>query len=152
MIEPAQELPAPQTPVQLEQTPVAVPQTPEEPLHELKFRNSWKDWGIRCAIFVVFLFFASGKFKNAPDAPWVVLFNQIGLGQWLRYFTGVLEVIGAFLVLFSGTVELGLILLGAVMFAAVVLVISILHRPSEAFFAAAFLCAFVAFWLHRRRV
>lgn len=151
MVEPAQETSVPQ-PVQEEQTRVVAPQTPEETPRELKFRNSWKDWALRAVIFAVFLFFASGKFKTTPDAPWVVLFNQIGLGQWLRYFTGVLEIIGAFLMLFSSTVELGLMLLGAVMFAAIIIVVFILHRPGDALFAFAFLCALIAYRLHRRRV
>jgi hypothetical protein len=128
------------------------PQIATETPRELKFRNSWRDWTIRVLTFVVFLFFASGKFKNTADAPWVVLFRQIGFGQWLRYFTGVVEVIGALLLLFSKTVELGLTLLAAVMFGAMVIVVLVLHRPGDAFFAFAFFCGIIAFWLHRRRV
>ena len=62
-------------------------------------------------IFFIFLYFGTAKFKSDADAPWVVLFDQIGFGQWLRYFTGVLEIVGAFLVLVSGTVEIGLAIL-----------------------------------------
>ena len=129
-----------------------IPQAPKETPRELKFKDSWRDWAFRVIIFAVFLFFASGKFKTSPDSPWVVLFDQIGFGQWLRYVTGVLETIGALLVLFSRTVELGLTLLAAVMIAAMVIVVVILHRPADAFFAFAFFCAIVAFWLHRHRV
>src|SRR5579864_4893047 len=117
MIEAAEESPLPQVPQESETS------------HPKKFRNSWKDWALRIAVFVVFLYFASGKFKNVADAPWVVLFAQIGLGQWLRYCAGVLEIIGAFLVLSSKTVELGLAMLAAVMLAAIALVVVILHRP-----------------------
>lgn len=131
---------------------VPIPQPPQEEPRELRFNNSWRDWALRVLIFVVFLFFASGKFKTAAEAPWVVLFNQIGLGQWLRYFTGALEILGAFLVLFSRTVELGLIVLSTVMFGAIVIVVLVLHRPADAFFAFAFLCGMIAFWLRRRRV
>jgi len=129
-----------------------VPQAPTESPRELKFKDSWRDWAIRALIFVVFLFFAAGKFKTAADAPWVVLFDRIGMGQWFRYFTGALEMVGAFLVLFSRTVEIGLALLAAVMLGAMIIVVLILHRPADAMFAFAFFCAFIAFWLHRRRV
>jgi len=139
MIEAAEESPLPQVPQESETS------------HPKKFRNSWKDWALRIAVFVVFLYFASGKFKNAADAPWVVLFAQIGLGQWLRYCAGVLEIIGAFLVLSSKTVELGLAILAAVMLAAIAIVVVILHRPGDAFLAFALLCAIIAFWMRRRR-
>ena len=136
------------------QEPQASPQPKiaTEAPRELKFRNSSLDWAIRVLTFVVFLFFASGKFKNTADAPWVVLFRQMGFGQWLRYVTGVVEIIGAFLLLFSKTVELGLTLLAAVMLFAMVIVVLFLHRPGDAFFAFAFFCGIVAFRLHRRRV
>ncbi len=38
---------------------------------------------------------ASGVLKLAGAAPMVELFDAIGAGQWLRYVTGALEVIGA---------------------------------------------------------
>ena len=127
------------------------PQTQELP-RELKFRNSGTDWALRFVIFIVFLYFGTAKFKSLAGAPWVVLFDQIGFGQWFRYFTGVLEIIGAFLVLVSNAVEIGLATLIAIMFGALVISLLLLHSPSEAFFPFAFLCALVAFWLHRRRV
>jgi putative oxidoreductase len=136
-----------------EETPPAEAQhAPEEDPRELKFKNSWKDWALRSVIFVVYLFFASGKFKAAENAPWVVLFKQIGFGQWFRYFTAMVEIAGALLVLFSRTVELGLAVLGSVMLAAILIDLLVLHRLGDAFIPFALLCAMVAFWLHRRRV
>jgi len=118
----------------------------------LKFQNSVPDWAVRVVIFLVFLYFGTAKFKSDSNAPWVVLFNQIGLGQWLRYTTGVLEAGGAFLVILSGTVEIGLAILIVTMAGAIVAAFSFLHRPSDAFFPFAFLTGMIAFWLHRRRV
>jgi putative oxidoreductase len=128
-----------------------IPQ-PQEPSRDLRFRNSGLDWALRFLIFIVFLYFGTAKFKSASDAPWVVLFDQIGSGQWFRYFTGVLEIMGGFLVLMSGAVEIGLAILSATMFGALVVTLLILHRVSDAFFPFAFLGAMVAFWLHRRRI
>jgi putative oxidoreductase len=140
MTEAAQEPDASQVPQPAPETPLGV-----------KFKDSRRDWAIRIVIFLVFLLFASGKFKDDPGAPWVVLFQQIGIGQWFRYLTGVLEVLGAFLVLFSRTVELGLAVLAAVMFGAMVIVVATLHHLGDAFFPFAFLCGILAFWLRRRR-
>jgi putative oxidoreductase len=129
-----------------------LPTQPQGREHEKRFRNSVPDWTFRALIFVVFLYFGTAKFKSDPGAPWVVLFDQIGLGQWLRYFTGGLEMVGAFLVLVSGTVEIGLAILCITMFGAMIATLLILHEPSYAFFPFAFLTGMIAFWLHRRRV
>jgi len=127
------------------------PEVPDAP-HELRFRNSLTDWAIRAVFFLVFLYFGTAKFKSDAGAPWVVLFNQVGLGQWLRYFTGVIEVGGAFLVLVSGTVEVGLATLIVTTVAATIVTIFVLHHATDAFIPFALLSGMIAFWLHRRRV
>jgi putative oxidoreductase len=119
---------------------------------DMKFMNSLPDWGLRAAIFVVFLFFGAGKFKSDAQAPWVVLYGEIGFGQWFRYFTAVIETIGAFLVLIPQTVTAGLATLGLVLTGAVLIDLIVLHRAADTFVPFAILCALVAFWLHRRRV
>jgi len=123
-----------------------------QPQGERRFRNSVPDWAIRGAIFLVFLYFGTAKFKSDPSAPWVVFFNQLGWGQWLRYVTGVLEVVGAFLALLSGTVEIGLAFLIATMFGAAAISVFILHDAAAAFVPFALFSGMIAFWLHRRRV
>ena len=118
----------------------------------MTFRNSAPDWAGRAVLFVTFLFFGAGKFTSNANAPWVSLFNQVGFGQWFRYFTGVIEIMGAFLVLIPQTVTVGLALLACTLTGAILVVVIGLHRPGDAFFALAFLCALIAFWMHRRRV
>lgn len=44
---------------------------------------------------VAVAFFAAGAAKLAGAAFMVQLFDQIGLGQWFRYVTGLVEVIGS---------------------------------------------------------
>ena len=128
------------------------PLAPAEAPRQLRFKNSVRDWAIRALIFVAFLFFGTGKFKTDSNAPWVLLFDRIGWGSWFRYLTGSLEIAGAFLVLISQTVELGIALLIATMFGAMLVVALVLHRPQDAFFPFAFLSGMIAFWMHRRRV
>ena len=134
------------------QEPEPTTELSQDTPHELKFKDSAKDWLLRGAIFVAFMYFATGKFKNASDAPWVVLFQKVGIGQWFRYFTGVVESIGAVLLLFSRTVELGLGILITVTLGATVVLILVLHRASDALVPFAFMSAMIAFWMHRRRV
>ena len=124
----------------------------QEPARELRFRNSARDWAARAAIFLVFLYFGTAKFKSDPGAPWVVFFDQVGLGQWLRYFTGALEIAGAFLVLASGAVEIGLGILILTMFGAIIITAFVRRDLGEAFVPFALFCGMIAFWLHRRRV
>ena len=116
-----------------------------------EFRNSLPDWILRGSIALLFVFIGTQKFPSGPDAPWVKLFGQVGFGQWLRYLTGMIEVLGGLLVLSSRTVNAGLVLLGFAMTGAVLVVVFVIHRPIDAFVAFAFLCALTGFWLRRRR-
>jgi hypothetical protein len=47
-------------------------------------------WLPRVALAAVFLNVGVQKFGT--DTMWIRLFTQIGLGQWLRYFTGTLQI------------------------------------------------------------
>lgn len=134
-----------------QELPPPAPQ-PETAPRELKFKNSLPDWAIRAVFFLIFLYFGTAKFKSDADAPWVVLFNEIGLGQWLRYVTGAVEAVCAFMLLISGTVEIGLAILILTMICAIATTMLILHQFSGAFVPFALLCGMIAFWMHRRRV
>jgi len=123
----------------------------EIPAGALRFRNSAPDWAWRAVIFVAFLFFGAGKLTSDPNAPWVGLFDQAGFGQWFRYFTGLVEILGAFLVLISRTVTLGLAVLTVVLTGAILVIVIVLHRPVDVLFPVAILCALTAFWMYRRQ-
>jgi putative oxidoreductase len=60
-----------------------------------------------------------GFFKLSGDPRMVELFDAIGLGQWFRYVTGSLEVLGAILLLIPRLSGLGALLLVGVMLGAV---------------------------------
>jgi putative oxidoreductase len=119
---------------------------------ERRFANSGRDWSIRAVIFIGFLFFGASKFKTDGNAAWVVLYNQIGFGDWFRYFSAVIEILGAFLVLIPQTVMVGLVVLGCTMAGAMLIDGFVLHRFIDAFFPFSILCGFIALGLHRRRV
>jgi putative oxidoreductase len=51
-------------------------------------------WVIQILFAAYFLwFYVIPKFTG--DTYWIDLFGQIGIGQWFRYVTGIVEVIGA---------------------------------------------------------
>jgi hypothetical protein len=50
-------------------------------------------WLTQIALAAMFLFVGGLKLTGAPDL--VALFDAIGLGQWLRYVTGSIEVVSA---------------------------------------------------------
>jgi putative oxidoreductase len=65
------------------------------------------------------MFLMVGFFKLSGDSRMVALFDAIGLGQWFRYVTGSLEVLGAVLLLIPRLSGLGALLLMGVMLGAV---------------------------------
>ena len=85
-------------------------------------------WLPRIALALVFL--SVGWQKFAPEGLWVRIFNQIGIGQWFRYATGVTQVGGAVLLLVPRTAAVGFMLLGCTMAGAVVFWIATGHAFS----------------------
>lgn len=85
------------------------------------------DWALRLAVTALFVMFGSDKFAARPGSEWVHIFQLIGLGQWFRYFTGVVEVGGALLVLFPKTAFAGFATLALTMFGAVLAHLFALH-------------------------
>src|SRR5438132_6712447 len=65
------------------------------------------------------MFLMVGFLKLSGDPRMVALFEAIGLGQWFRYVTGSLEVLGAVLLLVPRLSGLGALLLVGVMLGAV---------------------------------
>jgi len=122
-----------------------------ESTRERAFRNSPTDWVVRGGIALTFLLFGAGKLSAGPRAPWVVFFSQVGIGQWFRYFTGAVEVLGAALVLFPRTVTAGVAALSCAMVGAILILVLVIRQPADAFISFAFLCGLLAFWMRRRR-
>jgi len=73
-------------------------------------------WTLQSVIAAAFL--AAGAAKLAGAQPMVALFDQIGLGQWFRYVTGVVEITGAVLLVWPGKAAFGAALLACTMAAA----------------------------------
>jgi len=104
-------------------------------------------WLPRIGVAVFFIVFAGwGKFSSDPRGDWVKIFNQIGLGQWFRYFTGVMQVTGGILLLVPATIDVGAAMLASTMVGAVFVQAVVLHHPGYAILPAILLGAVVAAW------
>jgi uncharacterized membrane protein YphA (DoxX/SURF4 family) len=82
-------------------------------------------WVLRVLLAALFIFAGVSKLTGQPMM--VAEFDQVGLGQWFRFFTGALEVIGAIAILVPRSSALGALLLLAVDAGAFVAQVSILH-------------------------
>ena len=74
------------------------------------------------------VFLGGGLAKLVGLTVMVALFDDIGLGQWLRYVTGLTEVIGGGLLLVPALAPFGVLLLLGVMLGAVAAEVLIRHR------------------------
>jgi putative oxidoreductase len=84
--------------------------------------GAWTLQGILAAAFL-----AAGSAKLAGVPYMVGLFEQVGLGQWFRLVTGVVEITGAVALVFPGLASIGALWLGFTMVFAVATHVFILH-------------------------
>jgi putative oxidoreductase len=82
-------------------------------------------WTLQGILATAFL--AAGVAKLAGVPFMVDLFTQIGLGQWFRVTTGVVEVVGAVALLVPGLASIGALWLGFTMVGAVATHLFVLH-------------------------
>lgn len=78
-------------------------------------------------VVVASAFFAAGAAKLAAVPFMVQLFAQIGIGQWFRGVTGVVEIVGALALVLPRTASLGGLWLGGTMVFAVLTHLFVLH-------------------------
>ena len=72
-------------------------------------------WTLRIILALAFLFFGLIKFPAGEGSPWVDIFNLIGIGQWFRYFTGVVEAVGGLALLVPRATPIAVALLAPTM-------------------------------------
>jgi uncharacterized membrane protein YphA (DoxX/SURF4 family) len=79
--------------------------------------RTYTAWGLQVLLAAAFLGAGASKLLGVPAM--VALFDGIGVGQWFRFVTGLIEIGGAALLLIPGLVAAGAALLGTTMFFAV---------------------------------
>src|SRR4051812_38661293 len=101
-------------------------------------------WGLRGGVMLFFIAMGLEKFPNGPGAPWPAIFDQIGLGQWFRYFTGIVEVSGAVLFVLPWTSLVGAGLLSCTMLGAMIVHIGVRHSIGASLFPGVILLVIIA--------
>jgi putative oxidoreductase len=81
---------------------------------------------------VALAFIGAGGAKLAGAAAMVELFDKVGLGQWFRYFTGVLEVAAGICLLISRYAFYAAVLLAIVMVGAIIAHVTVLGSSAAA--------------------
>jgi uncharacterized membrane protein YphA (DoxX/SURF4 family) len=103
-------------------------------------------WILSLLLALVFLLFGSMKLLGKPAM--VQEFNQVGLGQWFRYFTGILEIAGALGLLVPRFARWAALLLVVVMIGAITAHFTVL-RSNPTFASIIFVLAAVTAWARR---
>ena len=106
-------------------------------------------WVLRGGVAVFFVLAGLEKFSTGPGNTWVAIFQQIGIGQWFRYFTGLVEIVGAVIYAFPRTCLIGAALLGCTMIGAMTVHIAVRHSVGSSLMPAALLVAIVAIALRQ---
>jgi len=94
-------------------------------IHSVRPARRVGAWALQGIVAAAFL--AAGYAKLAGVPFMVDLFAQIGLGQWFRITTGVVEVAGASALLVPGLASIGALWLGGAMVGAVATHLFVLH-------------------------
>lgn len=99
-------------------------------------------------LLLAFVFLMVGGMKLLSKPVMVREFEQVGLGQWFRYFTGTLEVAGAVCLLVPKFSRWGALLLTVVMIGAITAHFTVLHTPPTSATILLALALLIA-WLRR---
>jgi len=102
-------------------------------------------WTVR--VLLALAFGAAGAAKLAGVAQMVQIFDLIGIGQWFRYVTGVVEVAGAVLLLIPSAGFFGGLLLCVTMVFAAATHLLVIGGSAVPAIVLAHLSAFVAYRL-----
>jgi uncharacterized membrane protein YphA (DoxX/SURF4 family) len=118
------------------------------PINIARLVRSVLAWILSILLAIAFTLAGGIKLISAPGM--VQEFAQIGLGQWLRYFTGVLEVSGAIGLLiprvrFWASLQIAVVMVGATFTNIAVLHLSSMARVTGILLALALVLA----WLRR---
>jgi putative oxidoreductase len=106
-------------------------------------------WGLQIVAALIFAAAAVAKFAGVPEM--VDVFAKVGVGQWFRYVTASVELLGALALLWPRTTPYAAIVLGITMVCAGLTDIFILkYAPALAIML--FVALSVILWIRRARL
>lgn len=99
-------------------------------------------------ILAAFVFLGAGGSKLAGTADMIAVFDKVGVGQWFRYLTGLLEISGAVGLLIPRLSFYAALLLAVVMIGAIISHLTVLGGSPAAPIVLLIVTAAIA-WLRR---
>ena len=111
-------------------------------------RSPITDWCVRGGIGLAFVIFGLDKFSL--HSMWPKFFEDVGAGQWFRYFTGIVEILGGILTAIPATSQIGVALLALTMAGATAIWVYPMGHPGNTVVTGAFCCGLSALWWTRR--
>ena len=115
---------------------------------EARTRLDVVGWVFRLSASALFLSVGIEKFQ--AESYWVNLFTDIGFGDWFRYLTGVIQVVGGLLLMAPRPMRLGALFVGGTMAGAVVVHLLVLDTGVGGAVIPAALLIFVVVIVLRR--
>ena len=106
-------------------------------------------YGLRALLAIAFIAAGSMKLIGSPDM--VVVFEAVGVGQWFRYVTGLIEVGSAIMLWVPGYQAIAAAILGGTMIGATLAHLLILGPSALPAIVLGVLCATVLY-LHRSQL
>ena len=106
-------------------------------------------WALQVGLAALFLFAGGSKLAGAPAM--VALYDAIGVGQWFRLVTGLIEVVSAAALLLPAFAPFGALLLGSTMVGAIATHLLIVGG-SPALPALLLVGSLVVVWARRRQL
>lgn len=108
------------------------------------------EWALRLLLALAFVVAGVDKFTGPM---WVRVFSDIGLGQWFRYFTGVVELLGGCLLLLPRATVVAVPLLVCTMAGAILVHLTVVGIGAATVAVSVLIVALVMLWLlHRRAI
>jgi uncharacterized membrane protein YphA (DoxX/SURF4 family) len=105
-------------------------------------------WALR--VFLALVFVAAGLDKFMGPM-WVRVFNDIGFGQWFRYFTGMIEVLGGLLLLVPRATPIAVPLLVCTMAGALLVHATVVGIGPQTIAVSVLIAALLGLWSLSRR-
>ena len=116
----------------------------------VKPRRDFITWTLRVLVALIFVY--EGLDKFGTRRLWIRVFTEIGIGQWFRYATGIIEILGAGLLLVPRTTLIGAAVLLCVLagaFLAHIFIIGV-GVPHSVIVAVLFAAVITIAWRHHR--
>jgi putative oxidoreductase len=105
-------------------------------------------WALRVCLALVFVAAGLDKFLGPM---WVRVFNDIGFGQWFRYLTGIVELVGGCLLLVPRATVVAVPVLVCTMAGAVLVHIMVVGIGPQTLAVSVLVVLLLVLWrLHRR--